>query len=46
MKIPSFEDKDFTKCYCGKEYTYISQKCLHKLCDKCYKNEKKASFNN
>ena len=37
MKIPRFEDKDYAKCYCGKEFTYISQKCLHKLCDKCYK---------
>lgn len=36
MNIPKFEDKDYTKCYCGKEYTYISKKCLHKLCDKCF----------
>lgn len=37
MRIPKFDDKDYTKCFsCGKEYTYISKKCLHKLCDKCY----------
>ena len=44
MNIPRFDDKDYTKCCsCGNEYekekSYISKKCLHKLCYKCYKNK-------
>lgn len=40
MRIPKFEDSDYIKCAsCGKEYTYISKKCLHKLCDGCFKKK-------
>lgn len=38
MRIPKFEDKYYTKCCaCEKDsYMYISKKCLHKLCEKCF----------
>lgn len=40
MRIPKFEDSDYIKCAsCGKEYIYISKKCLHKLCDGCFKKK-------
>ena len=40
MRIPKFDDLGYNKCYCHKEeYTYISKKCLHKLCDSCYNNK-------
>ena len=39
MKIPKFNDKDFTKCIeCGRTNPplYVSKKCLHKLCYRCH----------
>ena len=42
MKIPKFNDKNYRTCICGTtNYVYISKKCLHKLCDNCYKNKMK-----
>ena len=41
MKIPKFEDRNYSICSeCSRnECMYISKKCLHKLCDTCYKNK-------
>ena len=40
MRIPKFEDSDYTKCsICGKDFIYISKKCLHKLCDGCFQKK-------
>lgn len=41
MRIPKFEDKNYLVCSeCSRnECIYISKKCLHKLCDTCYKNK-------
>ena len=41
MKIPKFEDRNYSICSeCSRnECIYISKKCLHKLCDTCYKNK-------
>ena len=38
MRLPKFDDKDYTKCgNCGKDsYMFISKKCLHKLCESCF----------
>ena len=39
MKIPKFDDNKFKSCSnCqSKKYEYTSKKCLHKLCENCYK---------
>ena len=41
MRIPKFEDKNYSICSeCSRnECMYISKKCLHRLCDNCYKNK-------
>jgi hypothetical protein len=43
MKIPVFDDKNYKICSCCScefsKNVYISTKCLHKLCDNCYKNK-------
>ena len=37
MRIPKFDEDNFSKCCnCQNEYTYTSNRCLHKLCDHCY----------
>lgn len=39
MRLPTFDDKDYTICSsCHRDYSYmlISKKCLHKLCESCF----------
>ena len=42
MKIPKFDDKIYkicSNCQSSKKYEYTSKKCLHKLCENCYKTK-------
>ena len=43
MKLPKFDDKIFKKCSCCESELsrngYVSIKCLHQLCDNCFKNK-------
>ena len=46
MKIPKFKDDNYRTCSnCGRpNFAYVSKKCLHKLCEKCY-DSKMTLFN-
>ena len=43
MKLPKFDDKIFKKCSCCESELsrngYVSIKCLHQLCESCFKNK-------
>ena len=44
MKIPKFNDDNYKTCSngCGRSNcAYVSKKCLHKLCEKCYDDKMK-----
>ena len=40
MKIPIYNNENYEKCFCGEmNYAYISRRCLHKLCESCFKKK-------